>query len=206
VPGLVVLAVVGLWCFWSFCASRHLGNAAAYLVLLAGTAFLVSSTPRDPALWALDPYNAGREALEAGDLPVARQKLELAYAYVPRNAELTLALGNLWLEQGDAEKARDFYHATLSIDSRHKAALSNLGVLALQEQNWSGAIQLFEAAIEVEPNDAKTRYLVARALLGSGDRVRALREAEIAVALDPAQPEYAALREQIRTRAELSPR
>jgi tetratricopeptide (TPR) repeat protein len=198
VPGLTVLAVVGLWCFWNFCVFRQVTRALAYAGLLAIAAFAVSAAPTDPALWALDPYNAGREAIEERNLTVARRKLELAYAYVPRNAELNLALGNLSLEEGNANKAREFYRATLSIEPRHKAALSNLGVLALQEQDWARAVRLFEASLEVQPGDDKAHYLMARALLGSGDPAHALTEVEAALRLKPTQPEYVALREQIR--------
>jgi len=114
VPGLVIFSVLGLWCFWEGCVFSRVRVAVGYIALLAAAALLVSRAPANPALWALDPYNAGREALETGDLPMAQRKLELAYSYVPENAEINLALGNLWLERGDPEKAGKFYHDTLA--------------------------------------------------------------------------------------------
>ena len=47
--------------------------------------------------WALDSYNSGWQGLESNDLPTAERKLNLAYAYVPENAETNFALGNLHL-------------------------------------------------------------------------------------------------------------
>ncbi len=196
-PGLIVLAVAGLCWFWQTCVGARFSRAAAYLVVLAAAVFAVSAAPVNPALWALDPYNTGREALDAGHLETAERKLELAYSYVPENAELNLALGNLWLARGDEAKARSFYRATLAADPRHRAALSNLGVMELQAQSWGRAIRLFEAAIEAEPHDAKSHYLLARALLGAGERARALSEAELALQITPAQPEFIALRDEL---------
>ncbi|MDQ6764557.1 MAG: tetratricopeptide repeat protein, partial [Verrucomicrobiota bacterium] len=199
VPGLIILAVLGLSHFWECCVARRVRPAVFYAALLVFAALLVSSAPTDPGLWALDPYNAGREALDGGDLPRAQQKLELAHAYVPQNPEINLALGNLWLARGNPERARQSYIETLRAQPGHKAALSNLGVLAWQEKQLDRAAGFFRAAIAIAPDDAKTHYLLASALLGAGRQAEAQAEADIAVKLQPDQPEFADLQRRVRS-------
>ena len=60
------------------------------------------------------------------------------------------------------------------------------------------AIPFFERALEIEPNDAKRHYLLARASFESGNTVRALAEVELALRLKPDQPEFIDLRNKIR--------
>jgi Flp pilus assembly protein TadD len=136
--------------------------------------------------------------LESQNLPLAREKLELAQAYVPGNAEINLALGNLWVEEHDPAKAESFYRATLAIEPRHKSALSNLGVLALQANRLPEAVSLFRAALAEEKNDAKTHYLLARAYQANGDLTGAVAEIQIALRLKPDQPEFSELYQRLR--------
>lgn len=194
-PGLIVLGVLGLWFFWQSCATARPGGAAFYVAAALLAALIVSQRPTDPALWALAPYNAGREALDRGELDRAEASLRLARAYVPSNAEISLALGNLALQRGDHRQARRLYQEALDISPRHKSALTNLGVIALQERQWNAAVRLFEAALEVEPGSAKGHYLLARALQGRGDLTRAQSAAAEARRLQPDQREFVELHE-----------
>jgi len=78
--------------------------------------------------------------------------------------------------------------------------LNNLGVLALEERRWEMAIKFFQASIQSDPADAKTHYLLARAELENGNAATALAEIQIALRLQPEQPEFRALFDVIRTR------
>ena len=165
-------------------------------MLLAAT-WLVSVPQRDPGLWALDAYNSGWQALQSNNLPLAKKKLELAYAYVPENSEINFSLGNLHLAQGKHKEAKAFYVATLRLDPRHKGALNNLGILALTEEQWSLAADFFARALELDPRDAKVHYLLAQALLRSGNPEGARNEILKALELKPDQPEFTTLRDKI---------
>ncbi len=195
VPGLLIFAAFGLWYFWMNLSLGKLLRPALYLVLLGLATLAISQPQADASLWALDAYNSGWQALESQNLALAKSKLELARAYVPENAEINLALGNLSLEEHEPAKAAAYYRATLAIDPRHKAALSNLGVIELQNHRANEAAELFRAALAVRRNDAKTHYLLARALLENGAKTEALAEASIALRLRPGQPEFIALRD-----------
>jgi cytochrome c-type biogenesis protein CcmH/NrfG len=88
----------------------------------------------------------------------------------------------------------------LQADDKHKGALNNLGVLALEERRWETAIKFFQASVESDPADAKSHYLLARAELENGDAVTAWSEIQIALRLQPEQPEFLALFDTIRAR------
>ena len=200
VPGLLLFAAFGLETLWRKCSLGNYRALPVYLGALLVAAILVTLPRKDPALWAMDAYNSGRQALESNNLQLADVLLRRAYSYVPGNAETNLALGNLRLAQGDRESAKSFYRASLQAEPSHKGALNNLGVLALEEGLWQAAIELFQASLQSDPEDAKTHYLLARAEMENGNNATALAEIQIAVRLKPEQPEFRALFETIRAR------
>jgi tetratricopeptide (TPR) repeat protein len=159
---------------------------------------LVTWPQRDPALWAHRFYTSGIQALDLQQWELARKQLESAHAYAPSSTEINLALGNLWLQQQKATQAAACYLAVLQVDPRHKAALSNMGVLALSEKHWDSAVNYLSAAIDVDPSDAKTHYLYARAQFEAGHPDKALPEIQTALRLRPGQREFEDLYELIR--------
>ena len=200
VPGLLLLAAFGLQAMWQCCVSGNYRALATYLGLLLAAAFFVTLPRQEPSLWAMEAYNSGRQALEANNLPLAEVHLQRAFAYVPDNPETNFALGNLRLAQGNRPAAKSFYRAALQIDGRHKSALNNLGVLALEERQLEIAINFFRASLQSDPADAKTHYLLAKAEFENGNTAAALSEIEIALRLNPEQPEFRALLDTIRAR------
>jgi tetratricopeptide (TPR) repeat protein len=200
VPGLLLFAAAGLHALWQSCSLGHYRRLTVYLGLLLAAAFFVTLPRKEPSLWAMEAYNAGRQALDSNNLPLAEVQLQRAYAYAPDNPETNFALGNLRLAQGDPEGAKFFYRATLQAESNHKGALNNLGVLALEERQWETAIKFFQASLQSDPVDAKTHYLLARAELENGDAAAALSEIQIALRLKPEQPEFRALLDTIQAR------
>src|SRR2546423_7735842 len=169
VPGLLVLAALGLQRLWSFCVAANYRMATLELGTIAASALLVTVPRHDPSLWALEAYNAGRFALETNDLAGAEHHLQRAHALVPDNAETNFPLGNLRLPQSDSSGAKDFYNAVLRIDPKHKGALNNLGVVALNENQPAIAAEYFRRSLQLETRHAKTHYLLAKALLAAGD-------------------------------------
>jgi tetratricopeptide (TPR) repeat protein len=200
IPGLLALAALGMQRFWDSCAKANWGTAALQLGAIALSGLFVTIPRHDPSLWALEAYNAGRFALETNDLTAAEKHLQRAHSLVPDNAETNVAVGNLRLAQGDAAAARDAYEAVLRIDAKHKGALNNLGVLALTGNDPARAVDFFRQALVVEPRNPKTHYLLAKALDLGGNRDEARLEASRAVELEPSQPEFQALQDQLKER------
>ncbi len=181
VPGLLLFAGYGTRIFWESCVMANYRRAGIYVLLLVLATWFVSIPKRDPSLWALDSYNAGWQALESNELPLAEQKLKVAFR----------------LAQGDKPTAKSYYFATLHLDPNHEGAYNNLGILALEEKRWSLAAKFFAKALEQDPNDAKTHYLLAKILLIERDLENARKEIDRAIELEPNQPEFAKLRQEI---------
>ncbi|MFL6514483.1 MAG: hypothetical protein ACJ8M1_05610 [Chthoniobacterales bacterium] len=193
VPGLIILAACGVWLLWNDLVTRQHRRASVYVAILIFSAAFVSWPQRDPALWALDAYNSGWQALESGDLPLADRKLAIARAYAPTNPETNFAVGNLRLAQGDKPGAASFYLATLRYDENHRGALNNLAVIALERNRLDLAEGWLRRAEQIAPRNAKTHFLLSKTLLERGDRDGAQIEAARAATLDPDQPEFAQL-------------
>ena len=208
VPGLMILAALGLWQLWANLARGHWLGVGTYLALTFGAATFVSIPRTDPGLWSLDFYNAGIRSLASGDLDLAQRNFETAYAYVPDNSEINFALGNLWLEKsnhasddlakaGDRVRARDFYIRTLQFKPRHASALNNLGVLAMEDKRWDLSEKFLLSSIDADPDDAKTYYLLARVRFESGKADAAKAPLQKALELRPAQKEFLELRDKL---------
>ncbi len=197
VPGLLLFGSFLLWKIWMLAACRRVGPLLGVLGALAASTWFVTLPRNDPGPWALDAYNSGVHALEARDPALARRRLELADAYVPENPEVIFALGNVDLAQGDRASAAARYHQTLTLNPRHEGALNNLGVMALEDSQWEAARSFLQRAVAIDPTKAKTRFLLAQCLLETGAPGPALTEAEAALALEPARPEFLRLRERI---------
>jgi hypothetical protein len=197
VPGLLIFAAIGLWLFWRSLVARAYGQVALYLFLLLASTMFVSWPQRNPSLWALDAYNSGWQALEAGNLARAEKKLALARSYVPANPETNFALGNLKLVQGKRKAASSFYVATLTFDQGHRGALNNLGVMALEDHNYDAAETWFRRALLVEPRNAKTHFLLAKILWAEGRREGAQREIDFALQLEPKRREFNELKQEL---------
>ena len=71
-------------------------------------------------------------------------------------------------------------------------------MLALEEKDWDLAAKFFRASIQVAPGDAKSHYLLARAEFSLGHKDEAAAEIQIALQLNPDQPEFIKLQETIR--------
>jgi len=166
------------------------------MLLMVSTLF-VSWPQRGLSLWALDAYNSGWQALESGNLSLAERKLELARAYVPDNAETNFALGNLKLAQNDTSAASSLYLTTLRLDPRHRGAINNLGVLALEKGQPEVAEQRFREALAIDGRNPKTHFLLAKTLITKGQTESARVEVDRAISLAPNQIEFRLLKQQL---------
>jgi hypothetical protein len=197
VPGLVIFAALGLGMLWQMIVAGEFRTAAIYLVILLSSTRFVAWPQRDPSLWALDSYNAGWQALESNNLGLAEKKLAIAHAYVPDNSETLFAIGNLRLAQNDRQSASSFYHAVLKLDSRHKGAFNNLGVIALEAADYETAAACFGHAVEIDPRNAKSHFLLAKALIAKNDVAAARSEIDAAISLKEDQSEFLELKNKI---------
>ncbi len=161
VPGLLLLAACGLSELQEALASRDWKRLGAGLGVGALAFLLVNLPQHETSLLWLDTYNSGLKALETGDMPRARAKLERSLAYAPENAEVNASLGNYWLHASDFPRAKGFYEQALRLDPQTLGALNNLALLEMTEGHFAHAKELLTAALRIEPDDAHLLELLA---------------------------------------------
>jgi len=162
VPGLLLLGAAGLAQLGDALAVRRWQGVGQWLGAAAAGACVVFWPVNEPALRWLDTYNSGLKALEVGNLPSARAKLERAFAFAPGNSEVLSSLGNYWLHTGDFEQAKIFYRRALEANPACVGALNNLAIVAMAEGQWVAAQNLLAAALRIEPEDPGMRVLSDR--------------------------------------------
>ncbi len=213
-PGLLLLGAGGLYFLWENLASRRWLTAAAYLAALAGAGWFASAPQSEIGLYSLDYYKAGKRSTEGaqnyqeqnGDsklitafLANAQRNLETAYRYVPTSPENSFALGNVWMTRGDLARAETCYLRAIALSAQtphpHDGALNNLGVVYYQQKRWADAEALFDAAVKLNPENAKTWYLLALALKEQGKLAPAAAALAEAIRLEPQRAEFLKLRD-----------
>jgi tetratricopeptide (TPR) repeat protein len=197
VPGLLLFSAYLLVTLWQSLRLQRWRMVIAISILTAASTWFVTQGRPDPANWSLDHYKAGIRFLDSKQLPNAERELTTAYRYIPDNAEILFALGNLRLAQENINGAKHWYRKSLELDPNHSGAWNNAGVVAMGEKRWDIAERAFLRSLRVEPQSAKTYYLVARARHELGNKEGALSAIEEAIRLEPRQPEFGELRERI---------
>lgn len=191
VPGLIVLAAVGAAELWREARQWHWRLPAVYAGVL-GAGLLVVCHPVEKRLLGLDEYNASIGDMDEGRVARAQQRLERVYQLTPNSAPVNFALGNVWFERGDRNRAKYFYRRTLQIDPRQEHALNNLGVLALQEERWPLAEAFLSGSLALEPDDDRANFLLAKARYAQHNVAGARLAIAESLRLQPARPEYQA--------------
>ena len=205
VPGLALFAGFTLWEIWQRATEMRVAGLAGLLSLIACSTVFVSIPQKDETLWSLDAYNSGLKALEAGRLDDAQRKLNLAYAYSPRNAGVNFAKGNLCYANHDIAGAKHFYQSTLRLDPQHPGAWNNLGVISLEQEHWTIAAECFARAIEGNQSAGKTFYLLAEAQYHAGNLLAADTAIIRALELNPDQSEFRSLAQRISIASNIPP-
>lgn len=217
-PGLIVVGIGGLVFLWEKIVNRVWIQTAIFIGLLVVSTWFVSRPQQELGLWSLDYYRAGTQSTKAASearlegnskltaayLRHAQHNLETAFAYSPTNPEIVFALGNVWLYRNDLDAAERHYlqAVRLSIaanpDRGHDGALNNLGFIAMQRKRWADAEKFFLGSLKYEPEDANTWFLLADTRVKRGRTSEASEAIERALHLEPENPEFLKLRDELR--------
>ncbi|MBI3332953.1 MAG: fused MFS/spermidine synthase [Candidatus Omnitrophica bacterium] len=130
---------------------------------------------------SLDPRSVpaligrGWTAFKDGQRPQAIENFEKGLQEDPRSAEAKGALGHLYLREGHGPEGLKLLHEAQELDPTHwdffiweATALENL-------QQWEEAVQAYRRALNLKPNDLKSRLGLARCLNQSGRPDQAVR-------------------------------
>ncbi len=105
----------------------------------------------DPALAALE---AGKAALDIGDLPAALRHFEEVAGSAPGSAESWGNLAALYASLGDAERAEACYGKVLAALPGHPDAHYNRGLVRMRLERFDAAGDDFAAVVGQLPADA----------------------------------------------------
>ena len=127
---------------------------------------------------------------QQGKLDDAIAAFRQALRYAPNAPEIHNTLGTALRQKGDMEAARPEFQEAARLNKKKsdmQAAIfaANTGRVRLKEGNLDAAIERFEAAIKLYPDDAKVHYDLARALLRKGQKEAAQVEFQKARRMDP---------------------
>ena len=110
---------------------------------------------------------------QQGKLDEAIAAFRQALKYAPNAPEIHNTLGTALRQKGNMEAARPEFQEAARCNRKKsdmQAAIfaANTGRVRLKEGNLDAAIERFEAAIKLFPDDAKMHYDLARALSQKG--------------------------------------
>jgi len=95
--------------------------------------------------------NYGRVLLELDRADEARQQLEAALAANPASLQAQRVLGRAYHNLGRLDDARDAYRAVLRTDSDDVWALNNLGLIGIEQEDFTGAVAPLARAAALQP-------------------------------------------------------
>ena len=102
----------------------------------------------------------------------------------PATSAQLLQQGLFHHRQGDLAQAMERYVEVLRNDPQNPDALYYVAVVACQEGQFRQGIELARRAIEVGPPQARLHNLLGQALYREGDRLEAIKNFDLAIALD----------------------
>ncbi len=137
---------------------------ALLVILVVGGLYLSSCSKAKPA--ADVSFEEAQQMLERGEYAEAVEALEYISGEDETNAEAAFALGLAYFNAAQYEanveyydKAQAAFEKSLELDPGRAAAVHhNLGALAYQRGDMQKAVEEFQAALEVDPNDPDTHY------------------------------------------------
>ncbi|HXP67912.1 MAG TPA: tetratricopeptide repeat protein [Candidatus Dormibacteraeota bacterium] len=143
----------------------------------------------------LNPYDAMLQARIASASTKAGQKddavaaLTRAVAINPDNAGLQHAAARAMIEDGRYTEAYEHYHRMLEIFPRDSDALVNYGLLAAKLGHPEEAVDSWEKAVDVAPNQPNAHLYLAQALDQKNEHAAAARHWSAFLQLAAAHPD-----------------
>lgn len=112
------------------------------------------------------PNDAPRLFCILGDLNKSVAAYERAWEVSNhRYARAQRSLGKYYFQNGELEKADEAYTASLRINPQNHSIWFAVGCVRLQLENWTGAVDAFARAVQIEEQDAEAWSNLAAALL-----------------------------------------
>lgn len=189
---LVGLLALGAWFAYTVYVTeqrKELTNAPTRLI--AALEDQVRANPNDAIL----RVRLGEALGAARRFPEAVEQFNAALKIEPEHVGAYLDLGMVSMLTGKEAEAERYFKRVIeltdasqfaNVDERRENALYNLGRLKLRQQEYEEAAGYLKAALRIRKDASDTYLSLARALQGLEDYDGAIKQAEFAIAFDPA--------------------
>jgi len=145
--------------------------------------------PQDSAAIALNNLlTAAQDAAAHQDYATAAAKYQEFLAQKPDDATVHYNLGYVYSAMQRPADAKGEYEKAISLDPKMAPAYQNLG-LTLIPSDPAAAIEPLQHAAELEPGNARTKWLLGTALEATGKLSAAIEQYEAARKLDDKDPD-----------------
>jgi tetratricopeptide (TPR) repeat protein len=145
----------------------------------------ISATSYEAPREAKKAYDKGVDAERKQRWPEAQAQFEKAVGLYPKYAAAWFELGGAFQHQGNKPNARAAFQKSVEADRRFLRPYFPLSVMAFEEKNWIGTVDLTTTLTRLDPIDYPLAYLfnaIANAGLGKLDMAE--KSAREAVRLD----------------------
>ena len=115
----------------------------------------------------------GTESLAQGNPAEARNALEKAMRYKPRNQRARNLLGLSLFKLGELQKAEEIYRSLIEDHPADPTLRVNLGLVFLKSNSSADAVRCFETALDLAPEHQKAQNYLGLALAQKGELSRA---------------------------------
>jgi tetratricopeptide (TPR) repeat protein len=152
---------------------------------------------------ALDPLNPGyhligaQMAARTGDTGTAREEIEKALTLKSNFTDALFLSAQLDINDGNVTSAIATTRSIITLEPRNPTRYFQLGMLLSAEGSSQESIIAFLTAIQLDPEYANARYLLALAYLADGQSDLALEQLEIVERTNPDNEEVKELKRQI---------
>ncbi|KAL8800009.1 MAG: hypothetical protein Q9182_005490 [Xanthomendoza sp. 2 TL-2023] len=112
------------------------------------------------------PPDAPRLFCILGDMERSPSAYEKAWEVSNhRYARAQRSLGKYYFGRGDLQKSDEAYVKSLKVNALNHSTWFSLGCVRLQTENWTGAVDAFSRAVQIEDTDAESWSNMAAALM-----------------------------------------
>ncbi len=131
----------------------------------------------------------GKKHLEKKEFNAAKYEFGNALKTDGKNLEANLGKGKAHIALGETEQAREHFKRMSDneelFDEEHKHTFNELGIELRRNGMYDDAIENYERAIKISPEDEVLYYNIARAYKGKGENKSALEVLRKALEIDP---------------------
>ena len=103
----------------------------------------------------------------------ARKHFQKAMQMAPGNPYVNYVMGMVYLLSKQAARARPYLERSVSIDPKQPPSLLALGTARFQTQDYSGAVQILQEAVQLDATSWKAEWVLAGSYLRLGNYAKA---------------------------------